>query len=74
MVNGISADILIVVALTKLNIRDNIKEPKLTLFVVERDTPGIIYTEIKTNGVEMANITFDNTPISRGKKNHHMPK
>lgn len=70
MINGISADILIVMALTKLN-RVNIKEAKFTIFLVEKDSPGISCTEINTDGVEVAHINFDNTPVPSGKKNDY---
>ncbi|XP_018579425.1 acyl-CoA dehydrogenase family member 9, mitochondrial [Anoplophora glabripennis] len=63
VVNGTSANLLIVCAMTELVVRDLIKEPKLTLFIVDRNSPGVSYTKVDTNDVEMANISFDNTQV-----------
>ncbi|KAJ8937474.1 hypothetical protein NQ314_011863 [Rhamnusium bicolor] len=62
IINGISADVLIVVALTEIVSKDIIKEPKLTAFIVEKDSPGIYYKKIDSS-VEVADITFSDTPV-----------
>lgn len=52
--------------MSQLIVRDHVKEPKLTLFLVDKDSPGISYTEVDANDIEVANIRFDNTPVSNG--------
>ncbi|KAJ8983204.1 hypothetical protein NQ317_016425 [Molorchus minor] len=62
VVNGASADTLIVLAVSEVISRDVIKETKLTAFVVEKDFPGVSVETIDAD-LEVANVTFNDTPI-----------
>lgn len=63
VVNGISADYLIVFALTDVVIKDSGKEVKLTVFLVEKDFQGVKWEKIEGSDIELANIVFENTEV-----------
>ncbi|XP_056641483.1 complex I assembly factor ACAD9, mitochondrial [Diorhabda sublineata] len=63
VVNGKLADIYIVFAVTKIIKKDLLTETKLTSFIIDKDSPGIVIKEIDCKGIEIVNITFNDTPI-----------
>ncbi|KAG5877267.1 hypothetical protein JTB14_009763 [Gonioctena quinquepunctata] len=63
VVNGLSADTLIVFAVTEIVKRDVIKDIKLTAFVVEKDFPGVSIEKSHETGIETVDISFTDTPI-----------
>ncbi|XP_066246475.1 complex I assembly factor ACAD9, mitochondrial [Euwallacea similis] len=63
VVNGISADILIVVAISDSFVIDKDPINSISVFVVEKDTVGINCKKLEATGVELADITFNNVQI-----------
>lgn len=67
MVNGHSADVLIVFATTDRVTLDNDVAQKFSAFVVDKQSPGISWQKIEQSGTEIADITFENARIPAGK-------
>lgn len=63
VVNGKLADIYIVFAVTKVFKKDLLFETRMTSFIVDKDSPGIIIKEVDSKGIEIVNITFNDTPV-----------
>lgn len=66
MVNGHSADVLIVFAITDRVTLDNDIAQKFSAFVVDKQSPGISWQKIEQSGTEIADITFENARIPAG--------
>lgn len=63
VVNGHSADVLIVFATTDRVTLDNDVAQKFSAFVVDKQSPGISWQKIEQSGTEIADITFENARI-----------
>ncbi|XP_023018926.2 acyl-CoA dehydrogenase family member enigma [Leptinotarsa decemlineata] len=64
VINGVSADILIVFAITDVVKRDTFEETRLSAFVVEKDFQGVsVGSNHQTAGIEATDITFTDTPV-----------
>lgn len=68
VINGSQADIFIVFAQTDALVRGDIKQPKLSAFVVERDFGGITTTPHQTSekNLQVSDVLFENTQIPAG--------
>lgn len=67
MVNGHSADVLIVFAVTDRVTLDNDVAQKFSAFVVDKQSPGISWQKIEQSETETADITFENVRVPAGK-------
>ncbi|XP_050508482.1 complex I assembly factor ACAD9, mitochondrial isoform X1 [Diabrotica virgifera virgifera] len=63
VVNGLSANILFVYAVTKVLKRDTLVETSLTVFAMDKDAPGISCREINSSGLELADVTFTDVQV-----------
>ncbi|XP_066149404.1 complex I assembly factor ACAD9, mitochondrial [Euwallacea fornicatus] len=63
VVNGLSADILIVVAVSDSIVLAEGPANSISVFVVEKDTVGINCKKLEATGVELVNISFNNVQI-----------
>lgn len=63
VVNGISADYLIVFAATDVVKRDNSRNVSLSAFLVEKDTSGVSWEKLEPADTEIAKIVFDNVQV-----------
>ncbi|XP_018320127.1 acyl-CoA dehydrogenase family member 9, mitochondrial [Agrilus planipennis] len=66
VINGDSADLFIVLVRTNIIGKSGFKEPRISLFLVERGFGGISHTPCKTLGIHdsgVADIKFVNTPV-----------
>lgn len=66
VVNGISADFIVVFAVTETVNFDKESENSITAFIVEKDTPGVSWTKVESANVELAEITFENVQVPVG--------
>lgn len=65
--NGGLASYFIVFAVTELKYVKNIKEAKLTAFFVNKDSTGVTIVEQNVSGINVADVTFTDTPVPVGK-------
>ncbi|CAH1961684.1 unnamed protein product [Acanthoscelides obtectus] len=63
VINGVSADVLIVFAVTNVIKRDVEEDKRITAFVIEKDSPGVSFVKNDSTSVETASIRFENTTI-----------
>ncbi|CAG9766842.1 unnamed protein product [Ceutorhynchus assimilis] len=63
VVNGISADFVIVFAITDKAHAGHDESNSLTAFVVDKSTSGVSWKKIEPSNIEMADITFDNVQV-----------
>lgn len=68
MFNGSLANYFIVFAITEVKYVRDLKEIKLSAFLVDRDSSGITVEERDTSGINIADVTFNDTPVPVGKK------
>lgn len=66
VVNGISADYLIVFAVTNNSNNEESSEVSITAFLVEKDMPGVSWRKLDGSRNEIAQVTFQNTQIPVG--------
>nr|CAH7718209.1 unnamed protein product [Callosobruchus chinensis] len=63
IINGMSADTLIVFAVTKTVKFDELKDVSITAFVVDKNSPGISVVRDDCQAVETCTIKFDNVSV-----------
>lgn len=66
VINGFSANIFIVFALSKVTHKEGQNEMKFTAMVVEKDSPGLIIEKNEDCDVETANVTFKEVQVPIG--------
>lgn len=66
--NGSLANYFIVFAITEVKYVRGLKEIKLSGFLVDRDSAGITVKERDTSGINIADVTFNDTRVPVGKR------
>lgn len=65
--NGSFADYLIVFAITDMKNEKGVNKLKLSAFLVDKDSPGVTIKKCDTTGINVADISFHDTPVPNGK-------
>ncbi|XP_050293948.1 complex I assembly factor ACAD9, mitochondrial [Anthonomus grandis grandis] len=63
VVNGASADFLIVFAISEVVTRDKDKETSLTAFLVEKNFPGVSWQKMEPTDIELTEFNFENVQV-----------
>ncbi|KAH1012789.1 complex I assembly factor ACAD9, mitochondrial [Dendroctonus ponderosae] len=63
VVNGISADFYVVLAVSEKAVLDSETVNSLSAFIVEKDSKGVSWKKLESANFEIADITFDNVQV-----------
>ncbi|XP_060525956.1 complex I assembly factor ACAD9, mitochondrial [Cylas formicarius] len=63
VVNGLSADYYIVVAVTDVIQRDTVKQVRLSLFLVDKHSPGVAWEKLESSDTELTTVTLENVLV-----------